>query len=676
MLNSAMQGLASARTVVFPRLAASIMPARAIDPNDWGKANIKLVAGPMAGEAWDPAKTPFWREPLACLAVESPVNLVWIEKSTQVGFTQFALVWVGYLIDVAPATIMAVQPTGSDVKDFNAEQLGPTISASPALRMKVRVQKSRDGEGSTTLRKSFAGGYLVLVGGHAASGLRRRTIKYMWVDEADELPLDLEQQGDPMNMIEARQEAFIKSGDWKRLCGSTPTIDGQSRAADGFKGGDQRYYNVPCPHCRALHKLDFWKIQYSPSWPHNAHYFCDSCGGEICNHHLAWMEKEENGAAWVPENPGARYRSYHIEALYSQLTTWDHIVSQYLTAKDDPTKLKAFTNLVLARAFKVQGNAPDADKLYERREDYQPGQLPPGVLFLTAGVDIQQNRIEYEVVGWGVGKTSWSIDRGVIEGDTMTPLPWLGLAHIYNREFRDWQGNGRKIERMCVDAGYRPQYVYSWVRGRPRALAIKGAQDHMAPPIGTPTPQDITLEGQKRKHAVMLWPVGGWQLKAEFYGFLSVKCEGGFPPGWCHFPSGDLYDVAFYQQLTSEQLVEQVKNGKVKLVWMRNTKFRNEALDCRVYAMAAAYHCGMGQWTPEYWAQLAAERGAPPEQAQLDLLAAMLAPKAPATAGHVSAPAAPAATAQPPATPESEKPANAVRQLRTIKQDRGGGRFH
>jgi phage terminase large subunit GpA-like protein len=643
--------MTTASKLVAAALIAALTPPESVDPGTWAEQNIVLVAGPAAGELLDLSTTPYWREPMACMAVDAPDNLVWIRKSTQVAFTTMAVAVQGYWIDKAPSTMMAVQPTSQDVKDFNAEQFGPTVQAARKegrpWASKIATQKSRDGDSSTTLRKKFPGGWLVFVGGHASAGLRRRSIKYMFVDEADELPLDLEQQGDPMNMIEARQDSFIASGDWKRLCGSTPTIDGQSRCDKGFMDGDQRYYNVPCPHCETLHKLDFYKFKYEETWPHRAHYFCESCGAKIENYHLKHMLQPENGARWIPENPGARYKSYHIEAVYSLLTTWDHLVGEYLEAKDDPTRLKTFTNLRLARAFKVQGNAPDADLLALRAEDYPIGTLPAGVLFLTAGVDVQQNRLEWEVVGWGVGKTSWSICRGVIEGDTATPDPWVELGEVYSREFRDWQGNTRKIERMAVDSGYRPQMVYGFTRGRVRAIAIKGVGGHLAPAIGTPSRQEHTADGGRRKGAVMLWPVGVWQLKAEFYGFLNAKPLeiGGYPPGYCHFPRGDLYDITYFQQLTAEQLVETERRGYVELVWVKNPKLRNEALDKRIYATAAAYHVGMGQWTPQYWAQLAAERGAPPEQAQLDLLQAMTSPAKPVTAKHVSAPSAPEANA-------------------------------
>lgn len=649
----------TAINMVAAALIAALAPPAQVDPADWAEENLILVAGPVAGQPFDLTTTPYWREPMGCMSVDAADNLIWVRKSTQVAFTTMAMGVIGYWSDVAPSTAMAVQPTSQDVKDFNAEQLGPSIAAARQKghrwAARIATQKSRDGDGSTTLRKKFPGGWLVLVGGHASAGLRRRSIKYMFVDETDELPLDLEQQGDPMNMIEARQDSFIASGDWKRLCGSTPTIDGQSRCDAGFMAGDQRYYHVPCPHCRSLHKLEFYKLKYEETWPHRAHYFCEKCGAAIENYHLKWMLQEENGARWIPENAGARYKSYHIEAIYSLLTTWDHLVGEYLNAKDDPTRLKTFTNLRLARAFKVQGNAPDADVLALRAEDYPVGTLPMGVLFLTAGVDVQQNRLEWEVTGWGIGKTSWSICRGIIEGDTATPDPWVSLGDLYSRQFKDWQGNTRQIERMAIDAGYRPQMVYGFVRGRPRAIAIKGVAGHLAPAIGTPSRQEHTADGGRRKGAVMLWPVGVWQLKAEFYGFLNSKAleSGGFPPGYCHFPRGDLYDLAYFQQLTSEQLVETERRGYVELVWVKNPKLRNEALDKRIYATAAAYHAGMGQWTPDYWAQLAAERGTPPEQAQLDLLQAMTSPAAkPMAAQHVSAP-----------TPE----ANAVRPQRKLR---------
>lgn len=612
-----------AAALILAGFAAGIMPDKSVNACEWASTNMKVTDGPKAGKNFDPTLTPEFDEIAEVMKPGHPCTQAAVRKSSQLGLTTLGIAVVGTWIDTAPNTMAMVLPTAEDVKQFNAETLQELIQESPALRSKVKSQTSRSTKGSTTTLKRFTGGWLRLLGAHSAAGLRRKTIKYILADEVDEYPLDLEGQGDPMEMLHARQISFHKSGEYKIMLFSTPTIEGISRIDAAFEKGDQRFYFVPCPHCKHMHTYDFWKLKYEKKWPHNAHYFCAECGGQITYKDQAAMRAKESGARWIATNDNGGYPSFHLDAMYSGFTTWDHLVATFLKAEGSPEKLKTFYNLWLGRAFKVQSEAPDAEKLYNRRSDYAPGRIPAGGLFLTLGADVQQARIELEVVAWGIGKTSYSVERGVLTGDTMQPEVWAKLAQVLAGEWSDQYGRKRKIEMACIDAGYRPQKVYEFCRGRHNAIPIKGVGGHLAPLIGTPSKQDITPTGGKRRSSVMLWPLGTWQLKAELYGLLNMEGpseSGGYPPGWCYFPIGDLYDLTFFQGLTSEQLVDVPRRGYIDKVWTKNPKFRNEPLDCRVYAMAAAYQKGMGRFTPEDWQKLV-ELSGPPVKAQLDMLA-------------------------------------------------------
>jgi phage terminase large subunit GpA-like protein len=647
----------SAWQIVARAFAAGVKPDPVVKPSTWAAEHFEIIEGPRAGTKWSPDEVPPLVEIIDTLGVDNPATEVWFMKSSQIGATTGGAAWLGCLIDTAPDTMLIVLPTGKDVSDFNQETLQETIFKTRPLRAKVRAQKSRSADGSTSLLKKFPGGWLRLAGGHSSQQLSRRTVRYVYADEVDRYPLDLEQQGDPMEMIAARQLAFMASGDWKRFVTSTPTVEGASRIAAGFIAGDQRRYNVPCPHCGALHRFDFWRLKYSKTYPHGAHYECQDCGGVIENRHKRAMMALESGARWIAENPAGRYPSFHLDVLYSPFVTWDQVVEKYLAAGVDPQKLKTFYNLWLGIPFEATGDAPDAERLFNRRADYEPGLIPPGGLFLTAGFDVQQNRIEGEVVAWGVGESSWSIDRFVIEGDTITAAPWVQLAEIINRDWSDWQGNRRKIEMAAVDANYRTQMVYAFARGRHNVIAVKGVGSHLAPVIGTPTRQEFTRAGKRRPSGVMLWPVGTWQIKADLYARLNLEGpseSGGFPGGWCHYPRGDLYDLAFFQQMTSESLVDIQRRGGIEKVWHHNKKFRNEALDCRVYAIAAAHRLGMGQWTAADWQKWTALRSAPPASGQMDLLAPRSAP-----------------AADPPPMADSAPPASPRAPENTAKNDKG-----
>ena len=413
---------AKAFAAVLGALAAGIAPTPDVMPSAWGKINLVVPDGPRSGELWDPSLTPYLEEIVDHLASSSPTNLVGVRKSAQTGFTQVGQVWLGYVVDVAPAKTMMVLPTITVAQDFNRDKLSPSIEASPILRQKVRRQLSRSSDGSTALNKRFAGGSIIITGANSAADLRSKTVKFAFGDEIDEWPADLDGQGDPLGMLEARQMSFLASGDWKRLLGSTPTLKG-GRVDKLFEGGDQRYWHVPCPHCGEFQRLEFFPdakglggLRFEKGWPHNAWYACRHCGAPIEH----WQkEAMVRAGRWIAAAPGpGRYPSYHIDTLHSLLVGWDDIAAKFLESKDDPSKLKTFTNLWLGLGWEERGEAPEWKLLYARREAYPPCVLPLGALVLTGGADVQKSGIYYEIVGWGAGLVSWVVDCGFLEGDT------------------------------------------------------------------------------------------------------------------------------------------------------------------------------------------------------------------------------------------------------------------
>ncbi len=614
----------STQSLVARAFAEALKPDPIILPSQWAADNIIAPDGPYAGKKWDPSITPFLPEILDCMSWEHPCNRVSVRKSAQVGLTFLGIALMGYVVDISPAAAMMVTSTGDVAKQFNREKLQPAIEASPTLAGKVEEQKSRASEGSTGLFKRFPGGFWAISGANSSAALRGKTVQVIYCDEIDDWPLDLDKQGDPMKMVDARQIAFHATGEYKKLEASTPTIQGSSRIDEAFEAGDQRHYQVPCPDCGERQKLSWDNVVFDKTYPHNAHYKCPHCGVLIPHHKKRGMLAQGEWVADVPE-PG-RHPSFHINALYSPLTTWDKMVEAWLAAESDPTALKTFYNLWLGESYKVQGEAPEAERLFERRSDYQAGRIPAGGLFLTAGVDVQADRLEVEVVAWGLGKTSWSIESLVLEGDTAEQAVWRELRRVKTRSYFDTLGNERRIEMMAVDSGYRTQMVYNFCRTDRQVMAIKGLGSQHAPPIGTPSKQEVTVSGKRRAASIQLWPVGTWQLKAELYGLLNLEGpseSGGYPQGWCFFPKD--YDLGFFQQLTSEILVEKQRRGFMVPEWHKNPRVRNEKLDCRIYAMAAGYRLQMGQYTQAQWQRLAAERGAPPPENEMGLLNVMMA---------------------------------------------------
>lgn len=623
---------------------ASASP-KALDVRRWVERNLRVPDGPHEGTLYQSSETPFWAEVFDCLSDANLCTRVSVKKSAQVGFTLCLMGWQAALMAVKSSRQMIVMPTINAARDFSDEKLEPLIEKTRALTGRVLPTKQKSGEGSTALVKKFPGGSCRLTGANSSADLRSKTVQFIGVDEIDEFPFDLGEQGDPMGMIDARQFAFHASGNYKKLEGSTPTIKGQSRIDLAYEEGDQREYHVPCPHCGFAQALVWERLGYSDTYPHKAEYQCIECHEWIGHHEKKRMMQ---AGRWVAQAPGpGRHPSFAINALYSPFVSWDKMVEAYFAAKDDPLKLKAWWNLWKGESFEVKGEAPGWKELKERVDGialYELGTVPDEALFLTAGVDVQGNRIEIVIVGWGIGATSYVIDRLVLIGETNGLEVWTQLTEVLNRTWVTRSGYERRIEMMAIDAGFRPTMVFNWVRGKeaaprglPRAMAIRGATKRTNWVLGGSQKQSFSLSGSKsKKGTTMCWWVGSFAGKIHLYGRLGLKGPneaGQFPLGFCHMPVGLADD--FYQQAVSEILVPVARrSGLLDYEWRLPPNTRNEVLDCLVYAYAAAEALDMHKMSPAAWEQLAEERAAcAPSKGQLDMLAAVIAPASDADPG-------------------------------------------
>ncbi len=615
----------SALALVAMSLAMGIAPDTVVQPSAWAATNLVVADGPRAGEKWDASLTPQLVEILDCLAPDHPCNRVSVRKSHQVGYTGIGIAWVGNIIANTPGKALVVFPTVDGAREFNAEKLHPSLEESPALKRRVLETRSRSARASTSLKKRFPGGSVTLTGANSTADLRSKTVRYVLADEIDEWPLDLNGQGDPMEMVDGRQTAFHATGQYKKLEGSTPTIKGASRIDAGFEDGDQRYWQVPCPHCGEHQKLVFKNLHFAKEYPFNAHYVCAHCGCVIEHHQKEAMVL---AGKWVAENPGpGRHPSYHLDTLTSLLTTWDKLAEKWVAAQGKPEKLKAFVNLWLGESWEERGEAPEWQRLFATREDYDARRFPPGAVVYTCGCDVQANGIYYEVVGWGKDKQSWSVDVGFLPGDTADPDSdaWALLDRVYERRYPNAHGGSFPVDVLLIDSGYNTNQVYLWVRKRHRAYAIKGEDGWAKASISkSPTAVDINWKGKKVRRGAALWHVGTWPLKAEFYAQLRKegRREGQEqdPPGFCHFSEG-VHDESYFKQVTAEYLKDTPWRGRTIKAWYASGP--NHFLDCRVYNMAAAALKGVGIMTDAEWASWEAARLRPPKPEQGSLLAMM-----------------------------------------------------
>ena len=595
-----------------------LRPDPLLTVSQWADRHRRL-SGKAASEPgpWRTSRTPYLREIMDCLSPSSAVERVVVMKGAQIGLSECGNNWIGYVIHHAPGPMLAVLPTVEMAKRNSKQRIDPLIEESEALSMLVRPARSRD-SGNTVLTKSFPGGMLAMTGANSAVGLRSMPVRYLFLDEVDGYPGDLDGEGDPVALAEARTRTFARR---KVFIVSTPTIKGASRIEREFEASDQRRYFLPCPVCRERQWLKFEQLKWEKGKPETAAYECEHCQARIEEHHKTWMlARGEWRPTAKPANDNVKTAGFHLSSLYSPVgwRSWRHIAGAWLAARGSDAAVKSVKNTDLGETWEEVGEAPDWRRLYERREDYREGRVPEGGLLLTAGVDIQKDRIEASVWAWGRDKESWLIEHRVIDGDTSRDDVWSALSAMLSETWSHQSGVQMPLKRLAVDSGYATSEVYSWVRRHHAGLvmAIKGVERGSAL-VGMPTAVDITAGGKRLRRGVKIRSVAGGIAKLELFNNLrkerptdeDLAAGEMFPAGYVHLPR---IDEEYCKQLCSEQLVT-TKNRRGYMVreW-RKLRERNEALDCYVYARAAAAVVGLDRFEDRHWGKLRDSLGGKP----------------------------------------------------------------
>lgn len=529
------------------------------------------------------------------------VERVTILKSARVGYTKVIGHLIGYHIHQDPCSILVVQPTIDDAEGWSKEELMPTIEQTDVLRSLVAPARAKD-SGNTILRKRYPGGILHIVGANSARGFRRITVRLVLFDEIDGYPPSAGSEGDQEKLGEKRAETA-----WNRkiIKGSTPTEAGISRIGRSWRESSQGHYVLTCPHCRGFHirrfsqpdkpviirgvpmpvsHLDF----ASSSW------VCPSCGVLIDHgHHRAMIENgywygehwdwhPGRGFSFLPAFDG--HIGMHIWAgySYSPNSTPIKLIREFRSVKDDPEQLKTFVNTVLGEEWVEKGEQLDSDHLQARAEHY-PSEVPDGVAVLTAGVDVQQDRIEIEIVGWGAGEESWSIGYEVLVGDPAQDDVWVELMNLWQHgAWARSDASTMRLSALCVDSGYLPKRAYAFV--------VKAKSAHVYATKGRAGAYPVIEQRSARQRRAAKRTKGG--VSPEMIGVdegklilqrrLKITSPG---PGYCHFPHDR--DAEWYRQLTGEKLVTRYpRGGRPVREWIQ-VAHAVEALDCRVLAYAA-----------------------------------------------------------------------------------------
>lgn len=575
-------------------------PPKKLSLSEW--ADEKFYLSSETSAVPGPWRTlPYQREIMDSIT-DPDVSHVTLIKSARVGYTLMISAAIGYYIEHEPSSIMVIQPTVDDAKNFGKEVIMGMVRDVPSVGEICQDMFKRGTKtgSQTLLHKTFPGGVLSLVGANSGAGFRRVSRRIVLFDEVDAYPPSAGNDGDQIKLGSKRAEAFH---DRKIIAGSTPLVHGASRIEEMYGQGDKRRYHVPCPHCGTMDYLVFRRgsdgrghyMRWDEGDASSAHFVCSACTASIDHYQKKWMVER---GEWVPQGTGRRgHRSYSIWTAYSYSpnATWESIVEEYESSmRTGPEAVRTFYNTTLGETFKLKGESPPWETLYHRREEYRIGSVPQqaDIVCLTAGVDVQKDRLVYEIVGWQRDKTSWSIDAAVIGGDTSDASGevWTRLDELLAASY-----DGYAINMLAIDAGYNGQCVYGWARRYPmsRVVAVRGI-DASRTMVGTPVAIDITVGGRRMQKGYKFWPLGVSLAKAELYGWLGLRqpLDGEeYPPGWCHFPE---YSQQYFRQLTSEHMViEKSKRGVPRMVWAVTPGEENHYLDCRIYARCAAAILGL-----------------------------------------------------------------------------------
>lgn len=524
---------------------------------------------------WDTDRAPYQREVMDVCCDTVTRKIVW-QKPSQIGYSECLNNIIGFYIDIDPCPMLIVQPTLAMCQAWSKDRLGPMIRDTPALRDKVSQSKTRDSD-NTVLHKKFPGGHITAVGANSPAGLASRPIRIVLLDEPDRYPRSAGAEGNPRLLAEKRQKTF-----WNRktFIGGTPTIKNFSEIESEFLESDQRYYHVPCPHCEKEQKLEWCQVKWPEGEPEKAEYICKHCEKDIDHVNKEWMLSK---GRWIATKPFKGIAGFFINELYSPWVSWQEMVVEWIKAQESPEALQTFINTSLAETYEDYGEKKDPNLLYQRREEYA-AQVPEAVKLLTVAVDVQINRLEYEVVGWGEGKESWGIEAKQLAGDPNEGTVWDSLTKELTKQFIHETRGPMRIDVGVIDSGgQHTQIVYDYCKPENRPLqkfyAIKGKEGEARPIANY---RDIFKYPSKKK--VLM--IGSDTAKSTVYAHLDLKPG----PGYCHFPMA--YDLEHFEQLASEKVITKYNKGFPTRVWVK-LRARNEALDLRAYNHAALIFSGV-----------------------------------------------------------------------------------
>lgn len=554
---------------LFKDISSVLKPPPKLTIDTWADT-YRMLSTKTSSEPgrWRTDRVPFQREVMRAISDKKTEKIVMM-YGAQLSKTEILMNTFGFYADYDPAPIMFLMPTKDMAQDFSSTRLNDMIMSTPQLKSKII---ENDNARDTKRQKEFAGGYIVLTGSNSAAELASRPIRILLADEIDRFPGDVKREGDPLNLAIERTKTFWNK---KIVLTSTPTVKGQSRIEQEYENSTREEFYIPCPKCGSLERLEWKNIVFE-----DVTHKCNACLERSTEHE--WKKNMIHGE-WIAGNEEIDpylVRGFHISELYSPFSKWSGIIKKFKESKGDVQLMKVFTNTALGETWEEKFDKIDFIDLEKRRENYDC-EIPERVSVLTAGIDVQDDRLEVEVVGWGVEEESWGIYYKVIMGSPAEPYVWDRLDEILDKEYSYKNGEKIKILCACIDTGgHFTQEVYQYIKPREikRVFGIKGRGGEGVSYLSKPRKTD--------RVGISLFTIGVNTGKETILSRLKIDIEGA---RYMHYPSNEErgYDETYFKGLTAEVKVTVFDKGVRKTVWKTVGTKRNEPLDIRNYAYAA-----------------------------------------------------------------------------------------
>lgn len=560
---------------LFKNILQLLAPPPILKVSDWADNYRKLSAEASAEPGqWNTNRAPYQREIMNAVN-DSECEEVIIMSSSQIGKTELILNILGYYIDYDPSPIMVIQPTLEMAQTFSKDRLSTMLRDTPVLKNKVKDAKSKDSE-NTILHKKFPGGHITIVGANSPAGLASRPIKILLCDEVDRYPSSAGTEGSPIELAEKRTTTFWNR---KKIKVSTPTIKGVSKIEMEYENSSKEEWCISCPCCQKLQPYEWGRINFLD--------VTMQC--KFCDERFSETEWKEGKGQYIAKNENKKKRGFHLNELASPWKHWEEIIEDYRKAKkvakenSNIEPLKVWYNTSMGETWEEKGEKADENSLLARREYYK-ADMPEGVLVLTAGIDVQDNRFEIEVVGWGAGYESWGIIYHKIQGDLSRQRIWDELESFLSQEFYFENNNALLIAISCIDTGgHFTTQTYKFLK----SMSCKQKMIYGIKGMGGSGMPLIYKTSTNNSENVRIFLLGVDAGKEILMSRLKIKDIGA---GYCHFPINvnKNYDEMYMKGLTSEQrIIRNNKKGIPEIIWIKQASTRNEALDLRNYATAA-----------------------------------------------------------------------------------------